>query len=822
VRITRKLGLIVTVLVVAMGVPAGLAVFGAVGQELRADRLRELVAVAGQAGVLGQELQRERAAAAGTLTGGSSADRVDGYLRQVGATDGAVAAFRRLVTRLSSLPAGTRSLLARIGVEIDGLPSLRDQVRSGRGVSLSAVTFTYRILIADLISYRDTAAQAGGAPAARADELRAAAALSQAAEAVSLEQVVVLRMLAPGARVTPAAQAELSAARTGYTEAISSFSGLAPPLWRAWLDDELAGADVVNAQRLEDLVGRVPVGTGVDLDAGEWAAAMTGRDDRLHRVEQRVDTAVDAGVEDDYGAQRSATIAQAAIVVLAVVLAVVFAVWMGRPMARRLRGLRDAARLVAFQDLPRTVAEMRGLTPVAIRELDPEGVVDRHAGVVDRAGRDEIAEVGQAFDEVHRAAIRTTAEQAVMRGNVAHNLVQFARRAQALVDRLIEQLDVLEKDETDPDRLSRLYALDNTASLMGRTNFSLLVLGGAGSGRVRRADVPLWSVLQAAVSQIEHYALVQVGQVSAEVAVVGSVVDEVVHLLALLLDNATAFSPPGRDVWVGSRAVRDSVVIEIVDQGIGLDDRLLHDVNARLASPPAVEMVALRSMGLAVVGHVAAVQGIRVRLYPGTGGVGTVAEVWLPSSILRPVHRDPPHPVTPTGSAVLASTAALPQPRLLERSGPATAQPLVPAQRVAEPQSLRPGPPAVDPGPAADTAELPIFQAVMSGWFARNPDGLPAADGSWSRADAAWETARRAADPPVGGSTVSGLPVRVPQAQLVPGSFADPSGGPVARPDPGQIAASMSAFARGFATRARGGRPPVATERPPMGQGERR
>ncbi len=817
----RKLGLIVTVLVVAMGVPAGLAVFGAVGEEVRADRLRELTAVAGRASLLGQELQRERAAAAGVLVGGSLTEGVEGYVRQTVATDGAFAAYRRSAARSSSLPAGTSALLARIEVEIGGLPSLREQIRSGRAVSLSAATFTYRILIADLISYRDTAAQAGGARADRADELRAAAALSRAAEAVSLEQVVVLRMLVPGVRVTPAAQAELSATRTGYTEAVSSFASLAPAQWRAWLDDELAGADVVNAQRLEDLVARVPVGASVQMDANDWAAAMTGRDDRLHRVEQRADTAVDADVNGDYRAQGSSTIVQAAIVVLAVAMAVLFAVSMGRPMARRLRGLRDAARLVAFEDLPRTVAEMRGLTPVAIRDLNPETLVDRHAGVVDRAGGDEIAEVAQAFDEVHRAAIRTTAEQAVMRGNVAHNLVQFARRGQALVDRLIEQLDLLEKDETDPDRLAQLWGLDNTASLMGRTNFSLLVLGGAGTGRVRRLDVPLWSVLQAAVSQIELYTRVQFHEVAANAAVLGSVVDEVVHLVALLLDNATSYSPPDQDVRVSSRTVRDGVVVEICDNGLGLDDRLLHDLNGRLAAPPAVEMVALRSMGLAVAGHVAAAQGIRVRLYPQAGRVGTVAEVSLPPTILRPVGREATQPDGSIAAVTPAKPPGVPLPRPLERSvaSPVTA---TATARAAVDMSQRTGPTplAADPGLATDTAELPIFQAVISGWFSRKPEGLPAVDGSWSRADAAWAMARRAADPPVAGSTRSGLPVRVKGAQLVPGSVAEPASGPVARPDPGQIAASMSAFARGFAAQAWGGTQPA--ERAGFVQGERR
>src|SRR5215813_8606151 len=99
-----------------MGVPAGLAVVGAVGQELQAERLRQLVAVAGAAGVLGQQVQRERAAAAGVLVDGSSHDLIDGYLRQTAATNEAVAGYGHAAGALSSLPSGTTALLARIEV----------------------------------------------------------------------------------------------------------------------------------------------------------------------------------------------------------------------------------------------------------------------------------------------------------------------------------------------------------------------------------------------------------------------------------------------------------------------------------------------------------------------------------------------------------------------------------------------------------------------------------------------------------------------------------------------------------------------------------
>ncbi len=84
--------------------------------------------------------------------------------------------------------------------------------------------------------------------------------------------------------------------------------------------------------------------------------------------------------------------------------------------------------------------------------------------------------------------------------------------------------------------------------------------------------------------------------------------------------------------------------------------------------------------------------------------------------------------------------------------------------------------------PAASVEEdnrLPIFEAVESDWFRR---GRPALDSStdeteraparaWSKpADEGWKVAEAAVAPVSGGTTVAGLPRRVPKANLIPGT----------------------------------------------------
>jgi hypothetical protein len=90
----------------------------------------------------------------------------------------------------------------------------------------------------------------------------------------------------------------------------------------------------------------------------------------------------------------------------------------------------------------------------------------------------------------------------------------------------------------------------------------------------------------------------------------------------------------------------------------------------------------------------------------------------------------------------------------------------------------------VVPPPASlgEENRLPIFESVESDWFRRTKHGTDepapaetvaasaATSGDWaSPADAGWEAAEMAHAPITGGTTVAGLPKRVPQANLVPG-----------------------------------------------------
>jgi hypothetical protein len=73
------------------------------------------------------------------------------------------------------------------------------------------------------------------------------------------------------------------------------------------------------------------------------------------------------------------------------------------------------------------------------------------------------------------------------------------------------------------------------------------------------------------------------------------------------------------------------------------------------------------------------------------------------------------------------------------------------------------------PVPAEGDGDLLIFAAARSAWFTGHSEAPP--DMEWSSPlDTGWRAAEKAATPSVAAETPAGLPKRVPQANLVPGS----------------------------------------------------
>ena len=267
-------------------------------------------------------------------------------------------------------------------------------------------------------------------------------------------------------------------------------------------------------------------------------------------------------------------------------LAILFAWLVARSMARSLRELRQGALSVAQFGLPQAVARLRD--PQVTGQLSPAQVADQIAEPLPVRSRDEFGQVTEAFNAVHLEAVRTAAEQAALRSSVATMFVNLARRSQILVDRLIGHLDRLERGEEDPDRLAELFQLDHLATRMRRNDENLLVLAGADSTRVQREPAALIDVLRAAQSEVEHYTRIEFGMIDRDIEVAAHAVNDMVHLVAELFDNATAFSPPDSTVMVEARRVGDRALALRSRTAASASAReQLRDLNERLANAAA-------------------------------------------------------------------------------------------------------------------------------------------------------------------------------------------------------------------------------------------
>jgi hypothetical protein len=268
-----------------------------------------------------------------------------------------------------------------------------------------------------------------------------------------------------------------------------------------------------------------------------------------------------------------------------------------------------------------------------------------------------------------RAAATTAAEaEARLRGGFRQVLTSLGRRNQSLLLRQLRIIDTLEQQAASPAALADLFALDHLTTRMRRHAESLTVLSGSPAARPRIGQVPVIDVIRAAVAETEDYKRVVVRTETEEV-VAASAVNDMIHLLAELIENATLFSPSATRVEVRAERVANGFAIEVEDRGLGIAPDQLSDLNARLASPPDFDLVDADRLGLFVAGLLAARHGVEVSLAPSPYR-GTKAIMLLPDELVLAdagaggqvgaARLRSTNALSLTG---VAATAALPEPR---------------------------------------------------------------------------------------------------------------------------------------------------------------
>ncbi|MFV0127822.1 nitrate- and nitrite sensing domain-containing protein [Streptomyces sp. HMX112] len=717
---------------------------------------------------------------------------------------------------------GAAGLTARVDRQIDEIhpaapdelrrdlatvPAVRRAALTGKGTAMEAHR-AYTDIIAKLQALADELADRTPARATGAGT-RAAAELGHAAEQASATRGLLLAALAvPGRKATGpvydpvtgryaetgdqaaegtdrtrgALSAAAQQARVREQAALADFDQAAGPAARDRLAATVTGPEVKTAEgylaRLTDRPELSDEDRGIDEE--KLAAALTARIEQMRGVESALATGEVQHMErlrdDDVTALelRIALLGGCLLVAIGVSTAV------ARTLTRPLAVLRiGAARVAAapeteepvrftgrndeFAQVVRSLNTLHGkLRDLAARAGKADG---ERADAV--AGREALAaELATHRAELSERTAEVTAELERLRHSVQHTFVNLSLRTLGLVERQLAVIEKLEEREQDPERLATLFKLDHMATVMRRHSENLLVLAGHEHGHAHQGPVPLVDVARAAVSEIERYERVTIQSLPPHTHVAGFAADDLSHLVAELLENATAFSPPEAKVQLAGWLLESGeVVLSVQDEGIGMTEDRLAELNARLADPePDDDDHDGEGLGIRVTALLAARHGVRVRLREQKQG-GVAAVVVLPQSLLP----EPPATAVGTapalklpGSVAEANSNALPG-----RAARDAADPLVAAAEAAiretsqepDPEPEQPEPERQEPerqeqgqdassappaGPGEPTSETTLQVRVPE------PPAGPAADGPPA------EAAGLAADGPATGGPRAG------------------------------------------------------------------
>ncbi|MEO3871942.1 nitrate- and nitrite sensing domain-containing protein [Nonomuraea sp. B12E4] len=355
----------------------------------------------------------------------------------------------------------------------------------------------------------------------------------------------------------------------------------------------------------------------------QWFEDNTATIDALHSLERDLAGKVDLRSQELRQSEIQSALIIGGLILALLLVVLLLTVAIARSMVGPLRRLRTEALEIAGFRLPDVVRHLRVSGDAGAGEVAP----------IEVKGNDEIGEVARAFDQVHRQAVRLAGEEAELRSNISSMFVNLSRRTQTLVERQISLIDGLEKGEQDGGRLGDLFKLDHLATRMRRNSENLLVLAGHEATRRRSQPAKLVDVVRAALSEVEGYERVQV-RVHRGTSVLGSTANDLVHLVAELVENAIQFSPSNSHVNVTSSLVEGGgALLSVSDTGISMTEEELAEANRRLAEPPVVDVSVSRRMGLFVVGRLALRHGIRVQLRKGEEA-GLIAMVLLPPTLI--------------------------------------------------------------------------------------------------------------------------------------------------------------------------------------------
>nr|WP_093865999.1 nitrate- and nitrite sensing domain-containing protein [Streptomyces sp. KS_5] len=472
------------------------------------------------------------------------------------------------------------------------------------------------------------------------------------------------------AKQRDALSAAAQQARLRSDAALDDFRDTAPKSARTSYDSTVTGPEVDTAERyLASLTDQSTL-SGRDLatNTQRAEAALSARVDSMRGAESALYDRRTKALEQLRDDDVTALEIRIAILGALMLLAVGVATGMARSLTRPLAVLRlGSARLAGAEDpAAEEPVKFTGRKDEFAQVVNSVNALHAHAVALhERIGTlesDRKHLVGQrqkmadAREGLRAELSESAAQLERLRGSIGGSFVNLALRTLGLVERQLAVIEGLEEREQDPERLATLFKLDHFATVMRRHSENLLVLAGTEHVQQHAGPVPLVDVVRAAVSEIERYERVRIAALPPHAHVAGFAADDLSHLLAELMENATSFSPPDLPVEVSGWLLENGeVMLSVQDEGIGMTGERLGRLNTRLAEfDPEVsydqEGEEGLGLGLYVVARLAHRHGVRVQLREQKqGGIAAVAV--LPKGLLAPaptaaVPSDTPHHTT--------------------------------------------------------------------------------------------------------------------------------------------------------------------------------
>ncbi|MER7138390.1 nitrate- and nitrite sensing domain-containing protein [Streptomyces sp. NPDC000341] len=743
----------VGITVIAAGAPAAL---GASSDLNESQRLVTLAELNQQAITLAHSLADERDEVTAHIAGGR--EEGDG---KDGTTSPAARVDQQVDEILEAAPAALRR-------DLSAIPSLRRTALTGKGSAMEAYQ-AYSEVIAKLHDLADELAEK--TPPRAADATRAPLALGTAVEQASATRGLLLAALAvpgtepqqqtdpftglpvqgqdsgdsEGDRTRDELSAAAQQARVRELASLAEFDQAAGPSARDSLASTVTGPEVTGAEKyLTRLTDRPELSdSDREADPKKVEAALSARIDRMRGVESALGTAqvkrLEALRDDDVTALELRLALLGGCLLVAVGVSTAVARTLTQPLAVLRIGagriaaepetaepIRYTGRNDEFAQVVRSINALHGKLHGlqhdvtgrlgSVQSEHGEPAADREALTLQRA-------------ELQSRVAELTGQLERLRNTVHHTFVNLSLRTLGLVERQLGVIEGMEEREQDPERLATLFKLDHMATVMRRHSENMLVLAGTDHNQGHVGPIPLVDVLRAAVSEIERYERVTIQSLPPHARIAGFAADDVSHLVAELLENATSFSPPDSHVELSGWLLETGeVMLSVQDAGIGMSAVRMGELNARLADPATFEAGEQAAdgagLGLQVISLLAARHGVQVQLREQKGS-GVTAVVVLPQALLPkvPPVSSPPSVALPgdapalnlPGSVAEANSNALPTrsalpgadplieaaERTLQQAGPqptpaqsGTPEPAAPGPEPVAPESATPEPPA--------------------------------------------------------------------------------------------------------------------------------